>query len=525
MGSFSILGSGKTASCQSCAADCISPTSLCPSGSYYDSSQQACLVCNSACGALKVASSCGVPSQGAGLSSSCVCDFTASETGPYQLNVSDIQPAELFGFAVRIDSVVTSDFSSPGPLAFVGAPGYDSRRGRVHVFSRNSASGCLSCPTSFCTASWNRMTTISYAGALSGDHFGSAIALARSQNQNKLLAIVAISAPLANQTGRVFIFMQSANKVSFSVLQVLAPDAAVGKCGSLCRTKPLFGTSMAISQDFLAVGCPLCLTTRGTSGGVYLYRWQSSSSRYQRVQLLRSETSDMATGLLISSSLLLPSAHEGSSFGSSLSMHVSNGGTLTLAVAAMHCNYETSDYNVISAGAVFIFSAETGIPYGGQLDVSLFQRQVVSAMTVGFSMPQAEFSLGRSVSISIDGKFMGICGGVGFCESFFMFGRAGPLTFFAYKTVQDFRALNESTLYQSFHTASVSQDQVGIVGNPFYDGASGAVFMSKPQHLGFRGNARDPAVSEDIVNFDFEIRSPWLHFFYGTPNYNTTYFY
>jgi hypothetical protein len=369
------------------------------------------------------------------------------------------------------------------------------------------------------------MTTISHASSLPGDFFGSSIALSRSPYQNNSLAVVAISAPLANQTGLVFIYSQNSNRQSFGLLQVLDPDAPLGKCGSSCRTKPLFGTSLALSQDFLAVGCPLCLTTKGTSGAVYLYRWQSTANRFQRVRLLQNEISDLATDLLISSSRMSPSAHEGSSFGASLSLQISNGGVLTLAVAAMHCNFETADLKVMSAGAVFIFSAETGTPFQGELGISMYQKQVVTPTAAGFSVPPAEFSLGRSVSVSSDGKRLAMCSGAAFCEALHIFRRAGPLDLFTYESFEDFRALRESTLYQSFHTASISEDEVGIVGNPFYNSASGAVFISKPHHLGFRGNARDPAASAVSVNFDFEIRSPWLHFFYGAPNYNATYFY
>ena len=474
---------------------------------------------------MKLDTSCSSLKFGAGLSSSCVCDFTASETGPHHLNATDIEAGELYGFAVRIDSVVSNDFSSPGPLAFVGAPGYNSRRGRVHVFSRNSASGCILCPGLFCAASWDRITTISYAGSTTGDYFGSAIALARPTNRDKRLAVVVISAPLANRTGRVYVYWQNADKVSFDAMQVLAPYATLGACGPHCSAMPLFGTAIAISQEFLAVGCPLCWTTRGVSGAVYLYRWQSGSNRYQPVQILQPDLFDSANGLLFSSSLASISVHDGSSFGSSLSLHVSNGGILTLAVAAMHCGIQNENTRVMSAGAVFIFFAEI-IPFQGQLQISLLQRQIISPMSVGFSVPPAEYSLGRSVSISFDGKSLGICGGVGFCETLFTLQRSGALGSFTQRSTEDFTVLKEAVLYQSFHTASISQDRVAIVGNPFYNAASGAVFLSSPVHLGFQGADRNPASpAASTSNFDFEIRSPWLNFFYGAPNYNATYFY
>lgn len=272
------------------------------------------------------------------------------------------------------------------------------------------------------------------------------------------------------------------------------------------------------------MGCPLCLTTRGTSGAVYLYRWQSSTNTFQPVRLLLSEISEQAN-LLISSLSVAPAVHDGSSFGSSLSLYVSNGGTLTLAVSAMHCNYEAFVPTVMSAGAVFIYFAEI-VPFQDELGIALFQKQIVSPMLVGANPPQAEFSLGRSVSISSDGQHLGICGGTGFCQFFYVFRRSGSLQDFTYSSFEDFRVLREATLYQSFHTASVSQDQVGIVGNPFYNEAKGNAFISSPVHLGFRGSSRDPAVAQvSAVNFDFEIRSSWLYFFYGAPNYNATYVY
>jgi len=367
------------------------------------------------------------------------------------------------------------------------------------------------------------MATLSYAGSAAGDYFGSAIALARPSNRDKRLAVVAISAPLANRTGRVYIYWQNANKVSFDIIQVLAPYATLGSCGPECSSMPLFGTSIAISQDFLAVGCPLCWTTRGVSGGVYLYRWQSGVNQYQPVQALNGDLFDK--GLLFSSSLAPISVHDGSSFGSSLSMHVSNGGVLTLAVAAMHCGIQTANKRVMSAGAVFIFFAEI-VPFQGLLQISLFQRQIITSMSIGFAAPPAEYSLGRSVSISIDGKSLGICGGIGLCEVFYTLQRSGPLDSFTYRSTEDFTVLKEATLYQSFHTASVSQDRVAIVGNPFYNGASGAAFLSSPVHLGFQGAALDPAAPAAAAsNFDFEIRSPWLNFFFGAPNYNATFFY
>lgn len=439
------------------------------------------------------------------------------------LNASSIRPGDLFGFSVRVDSIVTSDFSSPGALALVGAPGYDRRRGRVHVFARNNASGCHKCPSSFCTASWNEMTTITYAGSAQGDFFGSAIALTRPSSV-EFLAVLAVSAPIANRVGQVYIYSQNSNRHTFDFLQILAPDAPVGTCGINCRTQPLYGTSIAMSQDFLAVGCPLCLTTKGISGAVYLYRWQSGSRQYLRVQLAQGDVTDVTYGLLVSSSLGPLSTHEGSSFGSSLSIHVSNGGTLTLAVAAMHCNYETVNSKVMSVGAVFIFFAEI-VPFTGQLPLYVVQKQVVSPMLAGMSVPQAEYSLGRSVSMSTDGKSLAVCGGVQHCRTLHIFHRAGPLDVFSYKSFEDFTVVKEGSLHASFHTASISQDQVGIVGNPFYDGTSGAVFISSPVHLGFSGSALDPAVpAASNSNFDYEIRSPWLHFFYSAPVYNGTFY-
>jgi hypothetical protein len=346
----------------------------------------------------------------------------------------------------------------------------------------------------------------------------------RPSFRSKQLAVLAISAPLANFTGQVSIYLQNANKISFTFLQVLVPDSSSPNCGTLCQRKPLYGASIAMSQEFLAIGCPLCLTTRGTSGAVYLYRWQSSTNKFQPVRLLQGDISER-TNLLISSLSVSPSVHDGSSFGSSLSMYVSNGGTLTLAVSAMHCNYDAFVPTVMSAGAVFIYFAEI-VPFQDELAISLFQKQIVSPMLVGSNPPQAEFSLGRSVSISSDGKHLAICGGVEFCQFLYVFRRSGSLHDFTYSSFEDFRVLKESTLYQSFHTASISQDSVGLVGNPFYDEANGNAFISSPVHLGFRASLRDPAAAEiNNVNFDFEIRSSWLYFFYGAPNYNATYFY
>lgn len=472
---------------------------------------------------MKLSTNCGALAQGIGLSSSCVCDFTASENAPLQLNSSGVQPGDLFGFSVRIDASVTSDFSSPGALALVGSPGYNMRRGRVHVFSRNSAAGCHLCPSSFCAASWNEMLTLSHSGSEMGDFFGSSIALTRPSNAD-LLAVIAISAPLANRTGLVYIYMQNSSRQSFELLQILALDAPAGTCGSACRTQPLFGTAIAMSQDFLAVGCPLCLTMKGTSGAVYLYRWQSSAKQYRLVQFAQGDSVGASIGVLMSNSAGPLSVREGSSFGSSLSLHVSNGGILTVAVSAMHCSYETVSFKVSSVGAVFIFFAEI-IPFNGQLLLSVLEKQILSPMTVGMSSPEPEFSLGRSVSLSIDGKSLAVCGGVELCRMMYVFRRADPLGVFSYQSFEDFTVVREGTLHQSFHTASISQDQLGIVGNPFFNKAGGAVFLSSPVHLGFGRSNLDPAVAAmRNVNFDYEIRSPWLHFFYSPSIYNATFY-
>jgi hypothetical protein len=275
-------------------------------------------------------------------------------------------------------------------------------------------------------------------------------------------------------------------------------------------------------QDFLAIGCPLCATSAGSSGAVYLYRLQSASAQFRRIQLLRSDLRDITTGLLVSSSMASPSVHDGSSFGSSLSVHVSNGGVLTLAVAAMHCNFDTAIHKVMAAGAVFIFYAEV-IPFNGDLLLSLSQKQIVSPVSIGFSALKTDFSLGRSVSISSDGRSLGICGGVGICEALYIFERSDSLGGFAYRSFEDFSVVRESTLFQSFRTASISQDRVGIVGSPFYNRGSGAVFLASPVHLGFGGNTRHPAEpSASTSNFDFELVSLWLQYFYNAPNYNVT---
>jgi hypothetical protein len=336
--------------------------------------------------------------------------------------------------------------------------------------------------------------------------------------------MVAISAPLANRTGQVYIYMQNSSLQSFEIVQILALDLPAGTCGAACRTQPLYGAALAMSQDFLAVGCPLCLTPKGNSGAVLLYRWHSVLKQYLRVRLAHSGAADAASSLLVSNSIGPLSVQDGSSFGASLSLHVSNGGILTLAVSAMHCNYETVSSKANSIGAVFIFFAEI-VPFSDQLNFIVLERQIVSPTLVGISSPEAEFSLGRSVSISSDGKGLAVCGGVGFCRTLFIFRRSDPLGLFSYISAQDFTVVKEGTLHQSFHTASISQDQVGIVGNPFFNRASGAVFLSSPVHLGFGGSSVDPAAAAaSNVNFDYELRSNWIHFFYSPTIYNTTFY-
>jgi hypothetical protein len=184
--------------------------------------------------------------------------FTATANSWSQqakLAPSDAGPSDLFGIAVAID----------GNTIAVGA-GYDDGAfidtGSVYVFTRSGST-------------WTQQAKLTASDASDRDLFGSSVAL-----DGDTLAVGATydDSGALSDTGSVYIFSRSGTTWTQQA-KLTAPDAAAND---------LFGASISIDGDDIAIGAPYRDAGTSDAGAVYLFS-RTSGDWNQRAALTASD--------------------------------------------------------------------------------------------------------------------------------------------------------------------------------------------------------------------------------------------
>ena len=191
-----------------------------------------------------------------------------------------------FGWAHKISEPgITSTRTTADKYMFVSAPGHDSDRGRVYMYTWGVGADGSTYDT------WTQDYTIEAPAGGSGQRFGHRI----QANDNG--DILAVSSLAPGNAGKVEIFIKTSQsndgstQNSFALAQTLT---GVASDGSSINTA--FGDSMAMSKDgtTLIIGAPgVDGTAHADAGAVYYYKWNAdeSSNTYTLQQTISAPSS------------------------------------------------------------------------------------------------------------------------------------------------------------------------------------------------------------------------------------------
>ena len=193
-----------------------------------------------------------------------------------------------FGWAHKISEPgVTSVRSTAAKYLFVSAPGHDSDRGRVYMYTWGIGADGSTYDT------WTSETAIEAPDGGSGQRFGHR--LAANDNGD----ILAVSSVAPGNAGKVEIFRKTSQTNDDSTLNsftLVNTLTGVASDGSSLNTK--FGESLAMSKDgtTLIVGAPGVddgSTSQIDGGAVYYYKWNAdeSSNTYTLQQTIKAPES------------------------------------------------------------------------------------------------------------------------------------------------------------------------------------------------------------------------------------------
>lgn len=261
-----------------------------------------------------------------------------SWTEQVRLQASDAAANDQFGFAVSI--------SADGNTLAVGAYFDNSARGSVYVFTRSGTT-------------WAQQARLQTSDGLSGDRFGTSVALSSDGNTLAAGSIYADNSSLTD-FGAVYVFVRS-DTTWTQQAKVQASDATSGET---------FGSAVALSADgnMLAVGCPYDNDGGASAGSAYVFT-RSGATWSQQVKL---QASDVAAG---------------DNFGISVSLSAS-GNTLAVG-SAYDDNSGGSD-----AGSVYVF-VRSGTTWTEQTRLQASDAALANRF-------------GNSVSLSADGRTMAV---------------------------------------------------------------------------------------------------------------------
>jgi hypothetical protein len=176
-----------------------------------------------------------------------------------------------FGWAHKVSEPGTSSGrTTPDKYLFVSAPGHDSDRGRVYMYTWGIGADGSTYDT------WTQDYTIEAPAGGSGQRFGHRI----EANDNG--DILAVSSLAPGNAGKVEIFVKTSQsndgstQNSFALAQTIT---GVANDGSSLNTA--FGESMAMTKDgtTLIIGAPgVDGTTHPDAGAIYYYKWNADDS-------------------------------------------------------------------------------------------------------------------------------------------------------------------------------------------------------------------------------------------------------
>ncbi len=152
---------------------------------------------------------------------------------PCALLTHDPKPAEGFGFSLDAE----------GNLLAVGAPGNDGQRGAVYIYER---AGNI----------WNRKDPpLQSPSVIPGERFGFSVSLSGNT--------LAVGAPLAGGSGVVYIFQRTDGTWNPTPFTLVTTGLEAGD---------QFGFSVALEDDWLAVGAPFDDDGGSLAGSVYVFQ-------------------------------------------------------------------------------------------------------------------------------------------------------------------------------------------------------------------------------------------------------------
>ena len=176
-----------------------------------------------------------------------------------------------FGFAHKVSEPGAGSIrTTPDKYLFVSAPGHDSDRGRVYMYTWGVGADGSTYDT------WTQDYTIEPPAGGSGQRFGHRL----QANDNG--DILAVSSLAPGNAGKVEIFIKTSQsndgstQNSFTLAQTLT---GVANDGSSLNTA--FGESMAMSKDgtTLIIGAPgVDGTEHPDAGAIYYYKWNADDS-------------------------------------------------------------------------------------------------------------------------------------------------------------------------------------------------------------------------------------------------------
>jgi hypothetical protein len=161
---------------------------------------------------------------------------------PRALNYSDclsgttwVQRAQFFPISPRGGERYGEAVALGSGMAVVGAPGTRNESGLIYVYVRQTVNN---------VTSWAIVQRTAGLDTTSGDNFGSSLAIYR--------LTLAVGAPNAHHSaGAVYIFNSTRIGQPFALQYVLLPSRSYG-----LQPGDLYGTSVAIDNNVLVVGCP-----------------------------------------------------------------------------------------------------------------------------------------------------------------------------------------------------------------------------------------------------------------------------
>ena len=290
-----------------------------------------------------------------------------------------------FGWDHKISEPGTSSVrTTPDKYLFVSAPGHDSDRGRVYMYTWGVGADGSTYDT------WTSETTIEAPDGGSGQRFGHRV----QANDNG--DILAVSSLAPGNAGKVEIFVKTSQANdgstlnSFSLAQTIT---GVASDGSSLNTA--FGESIAMSKDgtALVIGAPgVDGTSHPDSGAIYYYKWNADGS---------------TNTYTLQQTITAPSSHTNMKFGTSLDLN--NDGTRLVIGAENFASYTEMKFD--SGETTFDLQdttiVDTNLQSGGAFTATMYNTKFVIDDRMTSQNMSENDDFGRGVCMIDNSVFVG----------------------------------------------------------------------------------------------------------------------